>query len=333
MHTFSPTHSPQDSAQHIAHLIAQYDTILIAAHTNPDGDALGACGAMGYIVQTMGKRFVIYNESPLPESFDWLPLPCPLCHDLQALPFTPQLAIILDCGDLHRVGTALSALLPTLASINIDHHLETPPYASLYNWVDPSMAATGQMVAMIAKAVHIPLAGPLAENIFVAIVTDTGSFSHSNTSPAVLRLAAEMLDNGLDVATLRDKMENRLSLSGLRLQGELLLRFTLHHNGQVALLSVTQKDFKKYQATKEDVEGIINRLRQVRGVTVAAVLREDASGYCKLSLRSSGDISVRAIAASMGGGGHKNASGATIQHTLPDAEILTLDAIDAYFAA
>lgn len=333
MHTLSPLHSTHDNAQHIARLITHYDNILIAAHMNPDGDALGACGAMGYIVQTMGKRFAIYNESLLPESFDWLPLPCPLCHDLQALPFLPQLVIIIDCGDLHRVGPALATLLPKLDSINIDHHLETPPYASLYNWVDSNMAASGQMVAAIAQAAHIPLAGALAENIFVALVTDTGSFSYSNTSPAVLRLAAEMLDNGLDIATLRDKMENRLSLSGLRLQGELLMRFTLHHNGQVALVSVTQKDFQKYHATKEDVEGIINRLRQVRGVTVAAVLREDASGYCKLSLRSSGDISVRAIAATMGGGGHKNASGATIEHPLPEAESLTLDAIDAYFAA
>lgn len=321
-----------EEAQHIAGLLSQHDEYLIAAHTNPDGDALGACAAMGYILQAMGKKFVIYNESLLPASLDWLPRPGPLCHDLGSLPFVPQVAIILDCGDMHRTGPALTAFLPSIASINIDHHVATPAYASLYNWIDPSMAATGQMVSYIAKAAGIALEGPLAENLFVAIVTDTGSFSHNNTSATVLRLAAEMLDNGLDVATLRENMENRLSLSGLRLQGELMTRFTLHSAGRVAFVLVTQDDFTRYNATKDDVDGIINRLRQVRGVIIAAVLREDNPQLCKLSLRSSGNINVRSIAATMGGGGHKNASGATIALSPTDAQKLTLDAIDAYLA-
>lgn len=333
MHT-PAQHTPcPEAAQHIAGLLTRHDHILIAAHTNPDGDALGACAAMGYILQAMGKKFVIYNESPLPASLDWLPMPGPLCHDLATLPFIPQLAVILDCGDMHRTGPALTAFLPGIASINIDHHVATPDYASLYNWIDPSMAATGQMVSYIAKAAGIALKGPLAENLFVALVTDTGSFSHNNTSATVLRLAAEMLDNGLDVAALRDNMENRLSLSGLRLQGELLRRFTLHSDKRVAFVLVTEDDFIRYNASKEDVDGIINRLRQVRGVIIAAVLREDNPQLCKLSLRSSGDINVRSIAASMGGGGHKNAAGATIALSLADAQKLTLKAIDAYLAA
>lgn len=333
MHTQAQHSAYPEAAQHIVQLLGQHDHILVAAHTNPDGDALGACAAMGYILQAMGKNFVIYNESPLPASLGWLPMPYPLCHDLKALPFVPQLAIILDCGDLHRTGSALTAFLPDIASINIDHHVATPAYASLYNWIDSSMAATGQMVAYIAKAADIALKGPLAENLFVAIVTDTGSFSYSNTSSAVLRLAAEMLDNGLDIAALRDNMENRLSLPGLRLQGELLCRFTLHNNNRVAFVLVHQEDFVRYHASKEDIDGIINRLRQVRGVMIAAVLREDSPQLCKLSLRSSGDINVRSIAASLGGGGHKNASGATLALSLADAQKKTLDAIDAYMAS
>lgn len=330
MHTQAQHTLCPEAAKHIAGLLSEHDHILIAAHTNPDGDALGACAAMGYIVQAMGKQFVIYNESPMPTGLDWLPMPGPLYHDLASLPFRPQLAVILDCGDMHRTGPALTAFLPSIASINIDHHVATPDYGSLYNWVDPTMAATGQMVSYIAKAAGIALKGPLAENLFVALVTDTGSFSYSNTSATVLRLAAEMLDNGLNVAVLRDNMENRLSLSGLQLQGELLRRFTLHCNKRVAFVHVTQDDFTHYNASKEDVDGIINRLRQVRGVIIAAVLREDNPHLCKLSLRSSGDINVRSIAASMGGGGHKNASGATIALPLAEAQKLTLKAIDNY---
>lgn len=331
MHTPNSHPFTVPMADLIGQTLMQYDDILIAAHSNPDGDALGACGAMGYIVSALGKRFCIYNESPLPASFDWLPLPCPLEHDLTHLPFQPQLAIILDCGDVLRVGPALADFLHTVPSISIDHHLETPPYASLINWAEPGMAATGQMVAAVAKALNLRLEGPLAENIFVAIVTDTGSFSHSNTNAAVLHLAAELLDNGLDVARVRNNMENRLTMPGLRLQGELLSRFSLHEDNRVAFAWVSQDDFKRFNATKEDLDSIVNRLCRVRGVFIAAVLREEGPHESKVSMRSTGSVSVREIAASMGGGGHVNAAGATINLPLGQAQTHTLAAIHNYF--
>lgn len=323
---------PATLADSIGQSLMLHDDILIAAHSNPDGDALGACAAMGYIVAALGKRFCIYNESPLPQSFDWLPLPCPLLNDLEKLPFTPQLAVILDCGDIKRVGQALEKLLPTVPSISLDHHLETPPYASLINWTDPSMAATGQMVAAVAKALSIPLQGPLAENIFVSIVTDTGSFSHSNTTATVMHLAAELLDNGLDVTRVRNNMENRQTISGLRLQGELLSRFSLHEDKRVAFVSVSQDDFRRFSATKEDLDSIVNRLCHMRGIDIAAVLREESPTESKVSMRSTGIINVRAIAASLGGGGHVNAAGATIAKPLEQAQTVVLTAINAYLS-
>lgn len=323
---------PATLAKAISQSLMLHDDILITAHSNPDGDALGACAAMGYIAAALGKRFCIYNESPLPQSFDWLPLPCPLLNDLSTLPFAPQLAIILDCGDIKRVGRALEAFLPSVPSISLDHHLETPPYASLINWTDPSMAATGQMVAAVAKALNIPLQGPLAENIFVSIVTDTGSFSHSNTTAAVLHLAAELLDNGLDVARVRTNMENRQTVSGLRLQGELLSRFSLHNNNRVSFVSVSQDDFKHFNATKEDLDSIVNRLCHMRGIAIAAVLREESPTESKISMRSTGIINVREIAASLGGGGHVNAAGATIAKPLEQAKVVVLAAINAYLS-
>lgn len=329
----SLSESSRTAALDIARLLQLHDFVLIAAHTNPDGDAMGACAAMGYILQSLGKTFAIYNESSIPPVLDWLPLPSPLYNTLGDIPFTPQLAIILDCGDAHRVGKELAAQLPQLHSINIDHHLATPEYGTRYNWIDSTMAATGQMVAYVALAAGIPLTGALAENIFVALVTDTGSFSYSNTSAKVLHLAAHMLDNGLNVASLRDNMENRVSLAGLRLQGELLLRFTLHHQGKVAMVCVSQHDLHSHQTSKEEIEGVINRLRQVRGVVIAVVLREDTPHQSKISLRSSGDISVRAIAATLGGGGHINASGVTMAYGLHEAQKLVLQAITDYLTA
>lgn len=318
--------------EQIGQTLKQYDNILIAAHSAPDGDALGACAAVGYIAEALGKNFCIYNETALPPSFDWLPLPCPLVSDLTNLPFTPQLAIILDCGDIHRLGTALAEFLPSVPSISLDHHLETPPYASLINWTDPSMAATGQMVAEVAKALHLPLKGPLAENIYVAIVTDTGSFSHSNTTAAVMLLGAELLENGLEVARIRNNMENRQTMAGLRLQGELLSRFSLHEDTRVAFVCVSQNDFVRFNAGKEDLDSIVNRLCHIRGVAIAAVLREEGPTESKVSMRSTGAYNVREIAASMGGGGHVNAAGATIPLPLAEAQEHILATIHNYFA-
>lgn len=315
------------SAEAIATLLKQHDNIVIAAHGSPDGDAIGATGAMAHLVKALGKRFAVYNATGIPDYLNWVPLPGPVYTKPVSLPFKPGLIIVLDCGDAWRMGVALSGVFADYPSINIDHHLGNPLFASLVNWVDPGMAATGQMVAAVADAAGVPLEGELAECVYLSLVSDTGSFAHGNTSAAVFTLAARLVAGGLNASSMREKLDNQWSVAKTRLWGRLMHDLTLECDGQVALCSVTLDEIGAFGAVREDLEGFAEQMRKIRGVRVAVVVRQDPGNRSKLSLRSSGSDDVRSVAALFGGGGHLNAAGATIDKDMPAVIAQTLDAI------
>ena len=319
------------AAARIARLLAEHDDIVIAAHVNPDGDAVGATAAMGYVLAAMGKRFALYNGSGFPPHLAWLTLPGRLYEDLRRLPFKPKLFVCLDSGDMHRLGEALVAMLPRYASISIDHHLGNTLFASLDNWVEPAMASTGQMVAHIADAAGVELCGPLAEALYLSLVTDTGSFSHGNTSPEVFDLAARLMRGGLDAAALRARMDSQWSLAKLHLLGLLFAQVRLEDAGRVAVSIATEKTFSTAKALASDTEGYVEQLRSIAGVRVALFVREEGKKRIKASLRSRGADDVRAIAARFGGGGHKNAAGVVLAMGIDEAMPKLLAAIHELF--
>ncbi len=304
----------QEAAQ-VAALLRKRDNFLVAAHASPDGDAVGATVAVGRLLERLGKRFALYNASPLPVRYAWLALPGPWHTELDRLPFTPETAIILDCGDAARTGPELARLLTKLPSINLDHHLGNPLFGTLANWVEPEFAATGQLAAEVARAAGVRMDGELAAALCLALVADTGSFSFANTTGNVFRLMAELADNGLRVDEVRDHMDKQWTLHKSRLWGALFARLELRLEGRLLLVPVRKRDFEEFGASPEDLEGFVEFLRRHKGVEIAALLREDAPDRCKLSLRSSGDLDIRALALRFGGGGHKNAAGATLLET------------------
>ena len=312
-------HSTDARAAAIAEMLRGRDNILVAAHAGPDGDAIGATAAAGWLLHGLGKRFALYNMSGLPASYAWVRLPQPLLSSLGELPFTPELIVALDCGDAHRLGPELARLLASLPSINLDHHLENPHFGSLGNWVDPDMAATGQMVADVARAAGLPLSGGLAEGLCLSLVSDTGSFAFGNTSAAVFRLMAELLDRGLDFAGLREHMDTQWSLARSALWGRLLGKVESRCGGRLILCLIRREDMETCGAASDDLEGFVELLRRHRGSTLAATLREEAPDRCKLSARSYGGGEARALAVRFGGGGHKNAAAATIHEPVDRA--------------
>lgn len=328
----APSVSSSEHASRIADVLRVHDHILVAAHAHPDGDALGSTSAMGWLLRRLGKTMALYNGTGAPDFLEWLQLPGPLYTDVANLPFQPELLVVLDCGDAHRVGEMLSPWLSRLPVINIDHHLGNPVFGTLYNWVDPAMAATGQMVAAVARALNMPLSGSMAEALYLALVTDTGGFAFGNTTAEVFRLAAELAESGLDVAGVRERLENQWTLARMRLWSSLLRKFTLHRDGSVALVAVAREDLEACGARKDDMEGFVEHLRRLRGVLVAGLVREADPGRCKLSLRSSGATDVRAMAAVFGGGGHRNAAGATLTLPLDAAADAVLAVVDAALA-
>jgi phosphoesterase RecJ-like protein len=307
------------AAAKIAAMLRAGDNILVAAHADPDGDAVGATSATGWLLQALGRRFALYNASGLPASYAWIRLPQPLCTSLTDAPFAPELLVALDCGEAHRLGPELARLSATLPSINLDHHPGNPHYGSLGNWVDPGMAATGQVVAEVARAAGVPLSGGLAEGLCLALVADTGSFAFGNADAAVFRLMAELLDNGLDFAGLRAQMDTQWSLARSSLWGRLLGKVQSLLGGRLMLCVIRRADMEACGAASDELEGFVELLRRHRGVDLAATIREDAPDRCKLSMRSVGGVDARALAVRFGGGGHTNAAGATLHEPVDSA--------------
>lgn len=314
-------------AARLAEVLRGLDRVIVAGHVNPDGDALGSVAATGWLLRALGREFVIYSRSGVPAALNFLPLPGVMHDSLQRLPFRPAAAVLLDCGEAHRLGDELEKALPGLASLNIDHHLGSPGMGTLDNWIEAGAAATAQLVAYVAISLDLELSGPLGQAVALGLVTDTGGFSHGNTSAAVLHLAAHLVDKGCNISLLRQQLENGWSMGRMRLWARLMQRLSAEHNGMLAFCVVRLDDLRDCGATKDDLEGFVEQMRRLAGVRVSALLREDAPGLCKFSLRSFGETDVRAAAVALGGGGHRNAAGGTLRMEADEAAAMLRTAL------
>jgi len=301
----------------INRILESKDNFLVASHYNPDGDAIGSTIALGHILKHLGKSFFLYNETGMPKHYDWLGLPGPLSTSLPEK--EPDWYIALDCGNAYRLGHEMEARIDAKRTILIDHHLGNSLFGEV-RWVDPSFSSVGEMAALIAKDLGIPLSGDLGEAVYLAIVTDTGYFSYGNTTPETLLLAAEIVGLGLDQETFNARLKNHWSLNRLKLLSAVLGGARLHLEGKVGVVSIPAALLAKTGTTLEDCEGLVNYVLRVRGVKVAVSLREEGLKATKFSLRSSGEVNVQELAAKFGGGGHKNAAGGSVNVGLTGAE-------------
>lgn len=291
--------------------------ILLICHYNPDGDALGASGALGHALMRLGKKVRMYNYSRLPENYDWLPLPSALEHDLSALrAFDPDLLVAMDCGDARRTGPDLAPLLADKklmpwgesTVINIDHHLGNPGFGDL-NLVDTSAAATAYIVGQLIEEMELPLSGDIGLCVYLGIFSDSGGFSYPNTSAELLEMAARIVRAGLDVGRFIEVYRNNWSVNRMRLWGRLWNEIEVHAGGQVVISAVSREHLESTGTTSEDLDSYTSFLRRLKGTRVVLMLRENKDGTCKASFRSDGVIDVQSIAAALGGGGHKAAAG------------------------
>lgn len=308
----------------ILEAISSSHRFLIASHVSPDGDAIGSMVGLAELLRRLGKECWLYNPSGLPDRFAWLNASLPIHHDPPPGPL--DWIFILDCGDLERVGSALQSSLDRSRVINIDHHEGNPCFGRI-NWVEPDRSSVGEMVGLLARDLGVSLSESLGEALYLALVTDTGYFSYSNTSPQTLHLAADILSAGLDLDRFNAKLQRQWTLSKVHLHGAAMQQASLAAAGQVGVIRVDQNMLHQTGATLEDCEGLVNYLRQVRGVIVSLSLRQEEPRTIKFSLRSWGEVDVQAIALEFGGGGHINAAGGSLESTLSDAENRLIAAI------
>ncbi|CAM2061436.1 bifunctional oligoribonuclease and PAP phosphatase NrnA [Desulfovibrionales bacterium] len=314
--------------ERVCRLLKEGSRFLVAGHDNPDGDALGASVALCFILDALGKEFRLYNASGMPECFYWITLPGPMYDSIDPLAdFGPEWIIILDCGDSKRMGRELMFAADPKRIVNIDHHPSNTMFGAI-NWVDTNMCATGHMIALLAQDIDVPLTGPLAEAIYLAIVADTGNFCYGNTTPTTLQLAVDILLGGLDITAFNDKYLHQWTFNRIRLWSEVLQCTHIYSEGRIALVTISMDMMKRTNTTHNDCDGLAEFIRRIRGVDVSIAVREESQDCIKFSLRSRGKINVQHVAAAFGGGGHANAAGGKVMARLTDAAVNLITAVE-----
>jgi phosphoesterase RecJ-like protein len=286
---------------------------VLTSHVRPDGDAIGSQLAMAYALRHLGKEVRIVNRDAAPPPL----LVFPGVGDIEIAERVDDpgdCVIVMESGDLSRTGVA------GLAGgfiINIDHHVGNTMFGAV-NWFDLSAAACGEMVFDLVRELGVPLTHDIAVHVYVAILTDTGSFHYSNITPRTFEISRLCVEAGVDPAAVASSVFDNNSLGRLKLFGAVLSRMQLDASGRLAMMYVDQQLAAECGGTYEDTEGLINLPLTVKETQAVVFFKELGPRDWRVSMRSKGAVDINAVAKEFGGGGHKNASGCSATGELPD---------------
>ncbi len=312
--------------EQIGQALRENQRFAVLSHVRPDGDALGSQLGLGLSLRKLGKEVRLWNEEGMLEKYSFLPS-ANLLTKPPADPEDVDVAIALDTAIQNRLGTALPAVRSAKLWINIDHHPSNPGYGDLV-YIDPKAPATGQILFELIRSEKFPIDAAIAENLYVAISTDTGSFQYPNTTPRTFEIAAELVRAGVDVGRVSQFTYENYPRRRVELLRDLLgtMRFEAHD--RVASFSLSLATAKKLAVLPEDNEGLIDHLRAIRGVILAVFFEELPDGKVRVSMRSKNEnVNVCAICEKFGGGGHVLAAGARVRGTLAEVEKKILEEV------
>lgn len=298
--------------------IHDHKDIVLATHVLPDGDAVGSVLGLGIALRGLGKNVVATwsGRMEVPEQYNYLSGQ-ELLASAEDIPDRPALLIALDCGSRERLGTVEKQFKRAEMTVNIDHHRNNTEYASV-NIIGADSPATCEMVYELCRAMGIGIGLDIAENLYTGLVTDTGRFQYTNTNKKAFEMAADMVAIGVDPSRVFRHVYENSTFKRLKLAGTALSKTVLDTDLGFIYTVITKDNFAQTGASVEDTENLIDYLRAVAGVEVAAVLKETEGGL-RVSLRSTGKIDVGEIAESKGGGGHKLAAGFNATGSAEDA--------------
>jgi len=321
------------SIQKVMDFIKNHNRFLITSHTNMEGDALGSQLGFYFLVRKMGKQAVMVNEEGPPKGYDFLPGLDEIKHfkdNLKDLKFDCLVAV--DCSDLKRTGEVWTLNSGNKPILNIDHHISNSNFGAV-NWVEPSSSSASEMVYHLYKKTGVIFDKDSALVLYTGILTDTGSFRFSSTSSITHAAAGELITYGIDVAGVYRWIYGNIPYSDLRLLTQILPNMRIALGGKIIWFEVSRQVLKKQNELSFDLnETILTFARMLKGLEVAILFRENfsAAREIRVNFRSQGRIDVNKIAGFFGGGGHKNASGCTINGlTLEDARRKVLNKIKA----
>ena len=293
--------------------ILRRQRFLLTSHARPDGDSIGSQLAMAFALDALGKQVRIVDSDPAPDHYqdfpgmDRIEIADRVSADVDAV-------IVMECSDLVRTGVAG---LDGHFIINIDHHAGNRMYGAV-NWHDERSAACGEMVFDLIRELEVPLTLEIATHIYLAILTDTGSFHHSNITPRTFDICRQTVEAGVNPATMARRVFDSNSFGKLKLIGALLDSMELLDQGRLAVLYMDDAMLEACGCTNNDTEGLINLPLTAREIQAVVFFKVTPGGDVRVSLRSKYDVDVRSVATQFGGGGHKNAAGFTVDGPLAD---------------
>ena len=300
-----------------AAFIQSHQSFYLAAHQSPDGDTLGSCLALRRALQKLGKDAAVVCPDPVPDYLMFLS-GAETVRGTDGIEPPREAVLYIDCADHRRTGELYETLEAAPFAFCIDHHGTNPRQSRDGDWVEEA-GATGELILRLLDALHVPIDREIAVALYTAITTDTGNFSYSNTTADSFSAAAALMAYGIDLPELNRVLFREMKLSKARLIAYVLSNMELHADGRLGLAAIPYAALQACGADKEDCEGLIDRIRDIDVVEVACVLREEADGTVRVSMRSKRACDVAAIGKRFGGGGHVRAAGCTLRMPLHEA--------------
>src|SRR3954454_7765417 len=311
----------------VVELIEAKRSFAITSHIRPDGDSLGSSLGLYWLLQALEKDAEVIMRDPVPHSYRHLP-------GWQGVRVTPEVdraydaVFVIECSDITRPGLVN---LDKQYVVNIDHHSTTALFGTI-NWIDSTASAVGEMIYNLCKATGVRVTREIAECVYTALITDTGSFHFSSTAERTFKVASELVRTGVKPAKTAESVFSSYPWSRIQLLGDVLSTARRDNSGRVACMRQTLDMQKRAAAAEEDTDGFVNYPLSVAEVEAVALLKECAPEVYRTSLRSKGDVNVARVAEMFGGGGHRNAAGCTLKGPWDDVEQriveLLQDAVD-----
>jgi len=309
--------SPEALAEAVQ-AIRESRTIVLACHVNPDGDALGSLLSLALALKPLGKEVTCLSEDGVPDILRFLPGSELILRSTDTPSF--DLALVVDSGELSRVGEQVRPMVSRAKrAVNIDHHVVAGAFGDI-QVLDSGSASTAEIIYDLLQVLRIPLTPEIATCLFTGIITDTGSFRFQNVKPGTLRVAALLVEAGASPPVISENVFENKTFAGTRLLGHALSSLSQSPDGRVVWAHITAADFRSLGAIDAETEGVVNYVRGIRGAEVGLLFREMDNGRIRVSLRSRESVNVADLAQEFGGGGHRMASGCTLNVPLPEAE-------------
>lgn len=325
------------AAKGLAAVLEPGKRVCLTTHVNPDGDGLGSEIGLLHLLRTRGVDAVVTNPTPTPSRFGFLFDEMPGCdRSAQAIKELRRadVIVVLDISDLGRLGmlcdTVRDAGVPVAC---VDHHVSDGMLPPGPRYLDPTAAATGELIYEIALANNWPLTPDMGQALYVALLTDTGGFRFSNTRPRTLRVAADLLETGVDAEQIYLDVYAKAPEGRPRLFAEALQTLVVEPQHGLAWVTVPPGAIERLGVTSDDLDGVVEFPRSIEGVRMALLFREAAQGRIKVSLRSVGNVDVAEFARQFGGGGHRKAAGLSVVGSMVDVQGTVLEAAREYLAS